>query len=206
MATAGRPRGFERDAAVDSAMLLFWQFGYEGTSLDDLKRAMGGEKGISSASFYAAFGSKEALYREALSRYFDKHGGLIGMLRDERWAPRDRLERALRASLAVQMDASHPLGCMLALSATIGSNLGAGARLVTATGRGVTRAALKDCLQDGIDKKALSRNANLQGLTALYDGLLLGISIQARDGVPLAAMESAISCALSAWDASNALG
>lgn len=204
MTSAGRPRSFSRDAAVDSAMMLFWQFGYEGTSLDDLKRAMGGKKGISSASFYAAFGSKEALYQEALSRYFDKHGGLIGMLRDKRWPPRDRLERALRASLSVQTDTSHPLGCMLTLSATIGSGLGAGARQVTAAGRSITRAALKECLEDGIEKKSLSGNADLQGLTALYDGLLLGISIQARDGVPFAALESAISCALSAWDASNA--
>ena len=75
MARTGRPRGFDRDEAITQAMHLFWEHGYEGASLAVLRHAMGD---ISSASFYAAFGSKEALYRETLERYLDKHGGIIG--------------------------------------------------------------------------------------------------------------------------------
>lgn len=200
MATAGRPRSFDRDAAVNSAMLLFWERGYDRASLDELRRTMGGDKGLSSASFYAAFESKEALYREALSRYLALHGGMVGILRDVRLAPRERLERALRASVAVQGDASHPLGCMLTLSAPISPESGGGAQSVAAAGRGVTRAALRECLQAGLAQGELAAQADLEGLTALYDGFLLGVSIQVRDGVPLAAIEAAITCALAAWD------
>ena len=181
-------------------MLLFWERGYDRTSLDELRRTMGGDKGLSSASFYAAFESKEALYREALSRYLALHGGMVRILRDTRLAPRERLERALRASVAVQGDASHPLGCMLTLSAPISPESGGGAQSVAAAGRGVTRVALRDCLQAGVAQGELNAQADLEGLTALYDGFLLGVSIQVRDGVPLAAIEAAVTCALAAWD------
>lgn len=67
MAQMGRPRTFDRDQAVEQAMHLFWQHGYDATSLSQLKAGLGG--GISAPSFYAAFGSKDALLgvRAALS-------------------------------------------------------------------------------------------------------------------------------------------
>ena len=58
MAQMGRPRSFDRDAAIEQALHLFWQQGYESTSLAQLKDAIAG--GITAPSFYAAFGSKEA--------------------------------------------------------------------------------------------------------------------------------------------------
>lgn len=61
----GRPREFDRDAALDRAMRLFWRKGFGDTSLDDLLAAMR----IGRSSFYAAFKSKEAVFREALGRY-----------------------------------------------------------------------------------------------------------------------------------------
>ena len=65
MAARGRPRGFDRDSALRCAMLLFWERGYEATSISDLTAAMG----INSPSLYAAFGSKEALFRESIELY-----------------------------------------------------------------------------------------------------------------------------------------
>lgn len=61
----GRPRGFDRDDAIETAMHLFWRYGYEGVSLAMLTEAIG----IAPPSLYAAFGSKTGLYREALDRY-----------------------------------------------------------------------------------------------------------------------------------------
>ena len=65
-ATRGRPREFDIDQALDSAMQVFWRKGYLGTSLEDLTGAMN----INRPSLYAAFGNKRALYRLALERYF----------------------------------------------------------------------------------------------------------------------------------------
>ena len=61
----GRPKNFDRAAALHQAMELFWERGYEGTSFDELIAAMG----ISPSSFYNAFGSKERLYKEATEAY-----------------------------------------------------------------------------------------------------------------------------------------
>ena len=71
MPITGRPRGFDRDAALQAAMLLFWRKGFAATSMNDLCDAMG----IRSPSLYAAFGSKEALYLEA-----------VRALRPDHWA------------------------------------------------------------------------------------------------------------------------
>src|SRR5437867_1876189 len=64
----GRPREFDAEQALDAALLLFWRHGYEGTSLAALTDAMG----INTPSLYAAFGSKEMLFRRALDRYLQK--------------------------------------------------------------------------------------------------------------------------------------
>jgi TetR/AcrR family transcriptional repressor for divergent bdcA len=197
MARSGRPRGFDRDAALDGAMHLFWEHGYEGASLAVLRHAMGD---ISSASFYAAFGSKEALYRETLARYLDKHGGIVGALDDETLSPRSRLEQALLASVAVQTDPAHPTGCMLTLSAMVSSEAGAPTRDLTRAEREITRQALQRCIAAGVRVGDLQPATDIAGLTALYDGLVLGISIQARDGVPADTLRAAIGHAMAAWD------
>ena len=73
MAVIGRPREFDRDAALEAAMLLFWRKGFAMTSMNDLCAAMG----IRSPSLYAAFGSKEDLYLEAFDRYGDDWGSHV---------------------------------------------------------------------------------------------------------------------------------
>ena len=72
---AGRPREFDRDLALQQAMLAFWQHGYEGTSMADLVAATG----LASARLYAAFGSKEGLFREAVERYDPDYGAAFSL-------------------------------------------------------------------------------------------------------------------------------
>lgn len=89
MPRTGRPRAFNRDEAVAAAMLLFWEYGYESTSLAQLRAGMGN---ISAASFYAAFESKEALFREAwidiyrLMDMFRKFSGIRAYQRKRPWS------------------------------------------------------------------------------------------------------------------------
>ncbi len=95
MPRTGRPRSFNRDEAVAAAMLLFWEHGFEPTSLAQLRAAMGN---ISAASFYAAFESKEALFREAVNRYLSTYGHVSETFRDTSLTSKAAMELGLRQS------------------------------------------------------------------------------------------------------------
>ncbi|MEV8603094.1 TetR/AcrR family transcriptional regulator [Streptomyces griseoviridis] len=95
-APAGRPRGFDADEALERAVHVFWEQGYEGASLTDLTSAMG----ITRTSMYAAFGNKEELFRKALERYSEGPAAYLG--------------RALREATARQVAAAFLDGCVRA--------------------------------------------------------------------------------------------
>src|SRR5438128_10987988 len=104
----GRPRAFDRGAALDRALRLFWSQGFEGTSIADLTEALD----INPPSLYAAFGSKEELFREALDLYIRAYGlPLEQALREERTAL-DAVARILRAAARLFPAGSTPGGCL----------------------------------------------------------------------------------------------
>ena len=76
LASAGRPRQFVRDEALQKAIAVFWCKGFEAASLEDLLAGMG----LSKSSFYAAFGSKQALYDEAIRAYAERFLDVMGDL------------------------------------------------------------------------------------------------------------------------------
>lgn len=178
-------------------MSVFWQHGYEGASIDALRSAMGG---LSSASFYAAYTSKEELYREALRRYLATHGQVVAPLHDPALPPRARLEQALLASVRMQTDPAHPLGCMVTLSATIGSPQSDALREATARERHANRAAIADAVGAAVEEGSLRPTALEDGLAALLDLALNGLSVVARDGASRATLERAVTAAMKAWD------
>ena len=106
----GRPRGFDRDAAIMRAAAVFWAKGYEGASFRDLTEAMG----ISPPSLCAAFGDKRGLFLEAVDRYSSEGGQAVGVAL---WAT-GRLACDLRAAFGAIIDrasgAAGPSGCLVA--------------------------------------------------------------------------------------------
>lgn len=200
MAQMGRPRTFDREAAVEQALHLFWQHGYESTSLSQLKAAIGG--GISSPSFYAAFGSKEALFQECAAHYLATYAKVTECLWDVALAPRDALETALRRSARMQCERGHPKGCMVALGVMSAPSPELAA--VTAPlsrSRARTRAGIKACVERAVAEGSLSPDTDVRALGTMFDSFLLGLSTLARDGVGLPSMEAAISQVMRVWDA-----
>ncbi|OZI19208.1 TetR family transcriptional regulator [Bordetella genomosp. 9] len=203
MAIMGRPRTFDRDQAVEQAMHIFWEHGYESTSLAQLKAGMG--KGISAPSFYAAFGSKEALFQECARRYLATYAQVTECLWDDSLSPRDAIETALRRSAKMQCERGHPKGCMAglgAMSATSPENAEVTAPLTRSRAR--TRAGIGACVQRGVDSGELRPDTDVRGLATVFDAFLTGLSTLARDGVRHAVMDAAVSRIMSAWDASKA--
>jgi AcrR family transcriptional regulator len=199
MARTGRPRAFDRDDAVDQAMQLFWQHGYDSTSLSLLKAELGG--GISAPSFYAAFGSKEALFDECVQRYLTTFAQVTECLWDETLPPRQAIETALRQSARMQCDDGHPKGCMVTLgvmSAPSPENAHVAQALTHSRAR--TRAGIVACVERGVSEGLLADDNNAAAMATVFDSFLQGISILARDNTPIESIDAAITQVMRTWD------
>ncbi|GAA5160962.1 MULTISPECIES: TetR/AcrR family transcriptional regulator [Amycolatopsis] len=196
MARTGRPREFDVDSALDTALRLFWQHGYEATTLAQLREAMG----ISSASFYAAFGSKEALFDSVVGRYAGSYGQVTDDVGDPALSPREAVERVLRRSAAMQTDPAHPAGCLVVLAATTGSDAGHRARDLLRTRRDLVRRNLENCVKRAIGTGELRPETDPAALACALESFLWGISTEARDGVDVDVLSLAIDHVLQIWD------
>lgn len=193
----GRPRSFDREAALETATRLFWRKGYAATSVADLTEAMG----IGSPSLYAAFGSKEGLYAEALRHYGERYEALV-------WGNFRTASTAREAVAALLMDSAatltgsrgqdDPLGCMVTLSA-VGSEGHAelGERVRAARALAVTR--VEERLGLGVAAGELSADSDIPGLARLFVAVQNGMSNLARDGASRAELEAAARHAMRAW-------
>lgn len=110
----GRPRSFDRDAALDKAMLAFWERGYEATSIADLTASLG----IGAPSLYAAFGDKRKLFDEVVAVYGCRYGDFASVALAEEPTARAAVARILREAAEIYTDPAHPRGCMV-ISAAI---------------------------------------------------------------------------------------
>lgn len=199
MAQMGRPRTFDRDAAIEQALHLFWEQGYESTSLNQLKAAIG--SGISAPSFYAAFGSKEALFQECVTRYLNTYAQVTECLWDTNLAPREAVEQALRRSARMQCERGHPKGCMVALGVMSAPSPELSAVTAPLTrSRARTRAGIKACIERAVAAGELRKDVDTRALRTVFDSFLLGLSTLARDGVGLQVMDAAISQVMGIWD------
>lgn len=196
MAKMGRPRQFDRDAALTKAMHLFWQNGFEATSLSLLKT----ELGISAPSFYAAFGSKEALFQEAVELYLNSHGVVMDCLWNTALPARAAIELALRGSAHMQVETGHPPGCMVALgvmSAGAPDNAGVTAELTRA--RANNRAGILACVKRGVAQQELDPATDVSALASVFESFLLGLSTLARDGATREALDGAVTQVMQLW-------
>lgn len=189
---AGRPREFDRDQALERAMLAFWRRGYEGTSMADLVQALG----IASARIYAAFGSKQDLFREAVQHYEAGDGGFADRAMAQEPRVRDALARVLRDAVATYTDDAHPLGCMVVTAATNCAEENEAVAAWLAEHRRQRTQSLIDRLQRALDEGELRAGTDVQALGDFYATQLHGISVQARDGVPRERLLAAVQTAL----------
>ena len=197
MAKPGRPRSFDRQEALRRAMNVFWALGYEGTTLVDLLTAMGN---ITPTSFYAAFGSKEELFREAVQLHSTTFGANIVRHLNEQAATRASIEAFLRAAVNVFCETDHPRGCITVLGATNCTRSNEKIQDHLRQIRLTTYKAIRQRLERGVKEGDLPAKTDLNGLASFYTTVLHGLSIQARDAVSRKALTAAVDYAMSAWE------
>lgn len=176
-------------------MRVFWRKGFLAASMHDLCEAMG----IRSPSLYAAFGSKEALYLEAVEHYVKTIGPPIwGGLADAPTA-RAGVEGMLQAAVAKLPECGlEPAGCMVTLSA-LGEEcpgaIGPALRDVRRACLDMLRARIGRAVQAG----ELPRSTDTERLSRFYLAVYQGLAVQARDGAAPAELAGIAESAMSAW-------
>ena len=194
----GRPRAFDREAALEQAMLLFWEHGYEATSLAELTSAMG----ISPPSLYAAFGDKQALFLEAGDRYIARGGAGTESLMGDAKTARAAVAHFLGASAIRLSDPHFPRGCMVVLAAVSCSEEAAPVQHKLAACRAGWEKALKQRIERGIACGELPAGTSAAALASFYMAVVQGMSLHAKDGASRRRLQEIAETALQAWPAS----
>jgi AcrR family transcriptional regulator len=177
-------------------MEVFWERGYEGTSISDLSAAIG----VHPPSLYAAFGSKEELFREAVALYDTLDGSATQDALEGAPTARAAVEAMLRVHAELYTDPARPAGCLIVLGATTWTPHNEAVREYLAGLRAKTEDALRERFSRGIAEGDLPPGTDIDALAAYFNTVLEGLSIQARDGVTREAMNVIVDCALAAWD------
>ncbi|SAK54516.1 TetR family transcriptional regulator [Caballeronia arationis] len=184
----GRPRAFDRDAALRCAMEVFWEKGFDGTSMSDLADAMG----INSPSLYAAFGGKEDLFREALGLYGSAEGAIARRALEENAGGREAIAAMFRRNIELFTRPGRARGCMLILGTIrVGAEHEA-LRAMLRKGRLGLTSMIRKRLLKAVEDGQLAPSVDTESLAALCVTVLCGISVQAHDGASRASLISAI--------------
>ena len=192
----GRPAVFDRGAALNAAMKLFWERGYEGTSFDDLIAAMG----ISASSFYNSFGSKEALYCEATRSYVEWAGQwFFAILHDPSIDTRTAFAHLFEAIAEEFTCGDHPPGCMVSLAGTHCSPGMSNIRDMMAEHRAFSEGAMAARIRKGVADGEVPDGTDCDMLAAYYSAVARGLAVQARDGASREKLSEIGRLAMRAW-------
>lgn len=191
----GRPLSFDRDAALETAMHVFWERGYEAASISDLTSAMG----ITPPSLYTAFGDKEQLFLEAIERYALGYGSAgVRALKEEPTA-RGAIERWLMEAANELTQPCHPKGCMVVMAATNCSAAAERVQDALLLRRTEAIANVGRRIQGGIDNGELPPDTDAQDLANFYATIYQGMSMQAKDGATHESLMATVRTAMRSW-------
>lgn len=197
MAKRGRPREFDRDEALRSAMIVFWNKGYEGASLEELQTAMGP---ISPPSFYAAFGSKEQLFFEAVDLYLATVGSRPTNALENAPTAKQAIEGLLREAIDIYSGADTPNGCLLIMSAVNCAPANKSVQDRMCSYRRRVPDVIRQRILRGVSDGDVPASVDIEPLVSLYTNVIFGLPIRARDGASRTEMLAGLSAAMAAWD------
>ncbi len=189
----GRPRSFDRETALEKAILAFWEHGYEGTSVSDLTEVMG----IGAPSLYAAFGDKRSLFEEVVTAYGARYGSFGDRALTEEPTVRAAVARMLHEAAAEYTEPGRPHGCLVIHAATNCTTPEVEDSLRER--RNANIAAIESRMNAGVAAGELPADADTAALARHTGAMIQGMSQQARDGATKEQLEAVAELAMRVW-------
>ena len=190
----GRPREFCVDEALAQALRVFWEKGYDGTSLNDLTEAMG----ITRPSLYAAFGNKDALFRKALDLYEREKLAYIGKALEQPTA-RKVAETMLRGAVDNVTSSDQPHGCLGVITSVACGPESQSVREDVVKRGDVAKRALMERFERAQAEGDLPGSIDAEGIMRVLVALLQGISVQANQGATREELDRLVESGLALW-------
>jgi AcrR family transcriptional regulator len=190
----GRPLSFDREQAIQKAMLLFWDHGYEATSLSDLTAALD----VTPSSIYTAFGDKKGLFMAAVQRYTSGPVNSESIIQGAATA-QEAAHGLLRAAAIGFTGESTPRGCLLASSAISCSATAQDVKQALADLRMGIEASLRDKIKRSIKHGSLPPGTDAAALAGHTLAVIQGMSTLARDGASRASLLKVADMAMRCW-------
>ena len=168
-------RQFDEEAVMDAAVETFWRQGYGETTMADLAKSAGVQRG----SLYHAYGDKEALLLRALDRYGERYGEAArAALQDP--DPRRAIEGFLDSHVARMAEPANPAGCLMCQTALeCGGRDPAPSALVREQFLR-TEAALHAALERGREQGRLPVESDSRALARFFLGVSRGMAVLHR--------------------------
>jgi AcrR family transcriptional regulator len=190
----GRPREFDVDKALDRALQVFWRRGYQGATLPDLTAAMG----INRPSLYAAFGSKEELFRKALERYIE---GPAAFVRESLNEPTARAVagRLLGGTIDLVTDRRNPRGCLFVQSALACGVAAESVRREVAERRVAGECAVRERFERARADGDLPEEEDAADLARYLVAVMRGMAVQAAGGASREDLRRVAELVLRTW-------
>jgi AcrR family transcriptional regulator len=193
-AQRGRPRSFDINEALDRALEVFWRKGYEGTSISDLTQAIG----INPPSLYAAFGSKENLFRQALDRYEAQLSSFWAEAMSAATAY-EAVERLLKGSADRMSGGENPTGCLFVQAALCGGEDCEQVKHELAARRDAGFAKIQARLKQAKREGDLPKDSDPKAIARFVTTVLHGMAVQAASGTSRTELRRVAETALKIW-------
>ncbi len=190
----GRPRTFDKEAALEKALKLFWQYGYDGTSMAMLAGALG----INAPSIYAAFGNKEQLFMQAVDRYGMQNGGMYHDSFAKETAY-NVVYSILKGEVDLVTRKDCPDGCLVVQGALITSPESENIRQYMSKLRAMPEQWIRERLEQAQTAGDLDTDADPASLACLIMTLNCGIAVQAKSGVSRKKLMQIVDTFMAGW-------
>ncbi|KMJ15882.1 TetR/AcrR family transcriptional regulator [Serratia marcescens] len=198
----GRPKQFDRDRALESALDLFWRHGYEATSLADLVEVTGAK----APTLYAEFGNKEGMFRAAVERYLQKYTTCTNQLLEQALPVAEIVEAYVRSSVEVFTDPDTPSGCFMVCASAALSSASDDVAQMLRKKHHAQESALKACFDRKVQQGELLAKTDTALLAKYVICTIEGMSVQAREGASRSDLLRLLEALMLVWPRLSQIG